>query len=96
MSSRELTPVVFSTGLAALADSDLPCELVGVDRSPAFVEIAAQQLGTRATLQEADATALPFSDQSFHLVTNTLMLHHLPHGVRHALGAPRRHLRGDV
>jgi ubiquinone/menaquinone biosynthesis C-methylase UbiE len=23
--------------LAALADSDLPCELVGVDRSPAFV-----------------------------------------------------------
>jgi len=71
--------------LAALADSDLPCELVGVDRSPAFVEIAAQQLGARATLQEADATALPFPDQSFHLVTNTLMLHHLPHGVRHAL-----------
>jgi SAM-dependent methyltransferase len=71
--------------LAALADTDMPCELVGVDKSPAFVEIAAQRLGTRATVLEADATALPFPDQSFHLATNTLMMHHLPHGVRHAL-----------
>lgn len=71
--------------LAALADTDLPCELVGVDKSPAFVAIAQQRLGTRATIIEGDATALPFPDQAFDLATNTLMMHHLPHGVRHAL-----------
>jgi SAM-dependent methyltransferase len=73
--------------LAALAESDLPCELTGVDLSPAFVQMAAQALGRRATVLQADATALPFPDQAFDLVTNTLMMHHLPHGVRHQLVA---------
>lgn len=71
--------------LAALVDTDMPCELVGVDKSSAFVALAAQTLGSSATLIEADATDLPFPDQSFHLATNTLMMHHLPHGVRHGL-----------
>ncbi|MDP2308755.1 MAG: class I SAM-dependent methyltransferase [Pseudomonadota bacterium] len=71
--------------LAALADTDLPCELVGVDRSPAFAAMAAQRLGPRAVVLEADATELPFGDQTFHLATSTLMMHHLPHGVRHSL-----------
>ncbi len=71
--------------LAALADTDLPCELVGVDKSEAFVRYATQRMGNRATLVTADATELPFPDRRFDLVTNTLMMHHLPHGVRHGL-----------
>jgi SAM-dependent methyltransferase len=71
--------------LAALAESDLPCSLVGVDRAPGFVAMASAALGERATVLEADATALPFPDRSFDLVTNTLMMHHLPHPVRNAL-----------
>lgn len=73
--------------LAALAESDLPCVLTGLDRSAAFVADAQLRLGGRATVVEGDATALPFADRSFDLVTNTLMLHHLPHGVRHGLVA---------
>jgi SAM-dependent methyltransferase len=73
--------------LAALAESELPCMLTGLDLSPAFVEDAARRLGRRATVVQGDATALPFESGSFDLVTNTLMMHHLPHGVRAALVA---------
>lgn len=71
--------------LSALADTDMPCELVGIDKSPAFAAMAAQRLGFRAVVREADATELPYADKSFDLATNTLMMHHLPHGVRHGL-----------
>lgn len=71
--------------LQALAESELPCVLVGVDKSAAFVDDAARRLGRKARIVEGDATALPFESQSFDLVTNTLMMHHLPHGTRDAL-----------
>lgn len=60
-------------------------ELTGVDRSPNYVAMARERLGDKATVMEADATALPMADQSFDLVTNTLMMHHLPMSVRTAM-----------
>lgn len=73
--------------LTAMANSDLPVELTGVDRNPEYVAYAAERLGGRARVITADATALPFEAQSFDLITNTLMMHHLPRSVRHALVA---------
>jgi SAM-dependent methyltransferase len=57
-------------------------ELVGVDLSPTFAEKARSRLGDRATVVEADATALPFEDKAFHLGTTALMIHHLPKPLR--------------
>ena len=41
-------------------------------------------------VHRGDARALPFPDGSFDLVTNTLMLHHLPRAVRIGLVAEAR------
>lgn len=65
----------------------VPVELVGVDLHPAYVAMARDRLGDRATVRQADATDLPFDAGSFDLATSTLMLHHLPHAVRTALVA---------
>lgn len=68
--------------LAHLLDSDLPVEAVGVDLNPAYADFARVRLDGRATVEVADATALAWGDRSFDLVTNTLMMHHLPTVVR--------------
>jgi len=73
--------------LEALARSDLPVQLHGVDRSEAYVAMAQARLGGAATVFVGDATALPFGDGEVHLATSTLMLHHLSSGARTALVA---------
>lgn len=77
--------------LAALADwtarEGIPAELVGVDRSPAYVAMARERVGGRAVVIEGDATALAVEDGAFHVATSTLMMHHLPGGVRRAMVA---------
>ena len=60
-------------------------ELVGLDRSQGYVAKAQARLGTRARIVQADATAMPFGPSAFHLGTTALMIHHLPHGVRHGV-----------
>ncbi len=67
-------------------------ELTGVDSSPAYLEMARQKLSaaggkSAVRLVEADAARTPFADGEFHLLTSTLMLHHLPDPVRVALVA---------
>lgn len=69
--------------LDALASSGLPVELTGVDHNPAYVEYARTRLGARARMLEGDATRLDVD--GFDLVTNTLMMHHLPQEVRVAM-----------
>ncbi len=55
--------------------------LVGVDISPAMVAQARRNLSTHSKdtpieVRIADATALPFADQTFHCVVSTGSLHH--------------------
>jgi SAM-dependent methyltransferase len=57
-------------------------ELVGVDLSESYAEVARERLGDRARVVVADATALPFEAGAFHLGTTALMVHHLPAEVR--------------
>ena len=52
------------------------------DYDPGMAAVAAQSVaafGDRASVQEADAAALPFADGSFDLVLSCAMLHHVIH-----------------
>jgi SAM-dependent methyltransferase len=68
--------------LEALAASDLPVELTGLDLQDDYVRYAQERLGGRARVVQGDATALPFGPGTFDLVTNTLTLHHIPRAQR--------------
>ncbi len=56
--------------LAELATRRPDLVLTGIDLSADMVATAARNLGTRATVQVADVTALPFPDRSFDLVVS--------------------------
>jgi ubiquinone/menaquinone biosynthesis C-methylase UbiE len=58
------------------------CELSGVDRSPAMLEVARQKLGQSADLRLEDASRMSFAGGTFDLVTIALALHEMPSGVR--------------
>ncbi|NNE96654.1 MAG: class I SAM-dependent methyltransferase [Acidimicrobiales bacterium] len=60
------------------------CEVSGIDLSPAMLDQARQKLGDRADLRQADATHIPFTDNSFDLVTTFLTLHEMPPATRTA------------
>lgn len=53
-------------------------DVVAIDANPAMLEIARSQTGDAdgITLQQADALALPFDDDSFDVACMTLTLHH--------------------
>lgn len=72
-------------------------EIVGVDLSPAMLEVArrrAAELGTDIELLEADAEALPFPDASFDTVASSLSTCTFPDPVR-ALREMRRVCKPD-
>lgn len=73
--------------LARLVDCGLPVQAVGVDLHRGYVDAARARLAGRAEVTLADATALPYGDGAFDLVTNTLMMHHLPVDVRRRMVA---------
>lgn len=54
-------------------------DLTVTDLDPAMLMAATKRLEqeTRVRVEKADATALPFADESFHLVTSYLMMHHV-------------------
>jgi SAM-dependent methyltransferase len=58
-----------------------PC-LVGIDRSPAILEIASRSLAGYPEVHfvRADALRLPFCVDSFDFVVCSLVMHHLPGG----------------
>jgi len=62
-----------------LAARSEPVEIRAIDYAPAFVE-AARQANTdpRVTIEQADATALPFEDRTFDRAMAMLVLHFVP------------------
>ena len=69
--------------------------LTATDYDESMVEVAQRRLapfGTRAEVRQADATALPFPDDSFDAALSFIMLHHVVDW-EHALGELLRVLR---
>ena len=58
------------------------CVVTGIDKSPSMLQVAKQKLGNTAVIQKADATQMPFADNSFDLVTATLVIHEMAPAVR--------------
>jgi SAM-dependent methyltransferase len=64
----------------------VPVRVVGVDRHPTVVRIAARSTPPRhVSVVQADASALPFPDASFDVCLCNLVLHHLDWDERVAL-----------
>ena len=67
-------------GHTALAVAPHVAEVVGLDLTPEMVASATALAGerglTNVTFREGDATALPFADASFDIVTNRQSAHH--------------------
>jgi SAM-dependent methyltransferase len=64
-------------GTLALALAPLVREVVGVDVVPELLESARREAPPNVTFVEADATRLPFEDESFDLVCCRRTLHHV-------------------
>jgi SAM-dependent methyltransferase len=64
-------------GTLALALAPLVREVVGVDVVPELLESARRAAPANVTFVEADATGLPFEDESFDLVCCRRTLHHV-------------------
>ena len=68
-----------------------------IDASPEMVEVARKKVakaGSEIDLQIALIEAVPFADETFDLVTSSLMLHHLPDDLkRRGLGEIQRVLK---
>ena len=80
---------------AEILDRFPAVELTATDLDPKMLERAGKVLerfGPRASVREADATALPFEDEGFDAVVSYLMLHHVGAWER-ALGEAARVLR---
>lgn len=74
------------TRLATLAVGDTG-ETVGIDPSPAMLQVArrhAKAEASRATFKVAAIEALPFENGRFDVVLSSCMLHHLPPEVKRA------------
>lgn len=72
-------------------------EVHGIDASPEMIEVAKEKAakdGSDVDFQVALIEAIPFPDESFDLVTSSLMLHHLPDDLkRKGLAEIRRVLK---
>jgi ubiquinone/menaquinone biosynthesis C-methylase UbiE len=69
--------------------------IIATDYDPELVAVSAQSLepfGQRATVNRADAAALPFADDRFDVVLSFAMFHHVPDWER-AVGEAMRVLR---
>jgi SAM-dependent methyltransferase len=64
-------------GTLALALAPLVREVVGVDVVPELLETARRDAPSNVTFVEADATRLPFEDESFDLACCRRTLHHV-------------------
>jgi len=61
------------------------CNVFGIDLSTTMVEVAQKKLGDRAEIRLGDASKMPYSDDSFDLVTGFFTLHEMPSQIRPAV-----------
>lgn len=96
---EDVLDVGCGTGTLAIAirPKVSPGGVHGIDASPEMIEVAKQKsakAGAEIDLRVALIEALPFPNDSFDLVTSSLMLHHLPDDLkRTGLAEIRRVLR---
>jgi ubiquinone/menaquinone biosynthesis C-methylase UbiE len=75
--------IACGTGLLLknLAERDDHPALIGIDRVPAMLDAAKENIGHAATLLEGEAENLPFDDAGFDLITSTNALHYFPDAI---------------
>lgn len=83
----EVLDVGCGTGTALVEFQRAGFATSGIDLSAAMLARAKGRLGDSADLRVGDATALPYEDSSFDLVTAAFLIHELPPPVRPAVVA---------
>jgi demethylmenaquinone methyltransferase/2-methoxy-6-polyprenyl-1,4-benzoquinol methylase len=73
------------TGTNLMLYHEAGCNVFGIDLSPAMVEMAQEKLGNRAEIRLGDASKMPYSDNSFDLITGFFILHEMPDRIRPAV-----------
>lgn len=63
---------------AAMLDRCAPASVTGIEPSEGFLDTARRQLGSRATLIQSNAAALPLENASVDVVVSGLVLNFLP------------------
>ncbi|UJW28945.1 GrpB family protein [Saccharothrix sp. AJ9571] len=78
LDGRKVLDIGCAAGHLTAALADRGADVVGLDGSPALVDVAKREFGDRARFQQGDLTApLDFADGTFDLVTASLVLHYL-------------------
>ena len=70
------------TGTNLMLYHEAGCNVSGIDLSPTMVDVAQKKLGDRAEIRLGDASKMPYSDDSFDLVTGIFTLHEMPSLIR--------------
>lgn len=84
------------TGSHLVAYQKAGCEIYGIDKSAAMLQVAQDKLGSDARLHLGDASSMPFENAQFDLISTTLTLHEMNPGVRHAvISEMKRTLKPD-
>lgn len=73
------------TGTNLMLYHEAGCNVFGIDLSPTMVKVAQKKLRDRAEIRLGDASKMPYSDDSFDLVTGFLTLHEMPSQIRPAV-----------
>ena len=84
--------IATGTGGVAREAATKGAEVVGIDVSPGMLEHARSMCPPTVSFQLAEASALPFADNSFDVTTCSFGLSHMPHASR-VLGEARRVLK---
>ena len=70
------------TGTHLAIYQKIGCTVVGIDSSPAMLEVARAKLTERAALHLGEASNMPFLHESFDLVLAMFLLHETPARIR--------------
>ncbi len=91
-SKSRVLDVATGTGAQARAFAEKAAEVVGIDLSDEMLQVARRlSRAPNLSFQRADATSLPFDDESFDVTSISMALHEMPASIRlRVLGELRR------